>query len=137
MTISWVIIIFIQMKDSSAAPRCRIRCFEAEKVAGIRDRLAEEEAQIARFARVFEVLGNRTRLRILRALAREELCVCDMAQVLDLSIAGASHQLRALHDRGWLHMRNDGKMVYYRLSPDALRQVLQEGRIFLEEGVAS
>ncbi|SMH67834.1 ArsR family transcriptional regulator (fragment) (plasmid) [Acidithiobacillus ferrivorans] len=42
-----------------------------------------------------------------------------------------------MHDRGWLHMRNDGKMVYYRLSPDALRQVLQEGRIFLEEGVAS
>ncbi|AEK59597.1 ArsR family transcriptional regulator (plasmid) [Acidithiobacillus caldus SM-1] len=60
-----------------------------------------------------------------------------MAQVLELSIAGASHQLRALHDRGWLHMRNDGKMVYYRLSPDALRQVLQEGRIFLEEGIAS
>lgn len=125
------------MRKSSAAPRCRIRCFEPEKVAGIRDRITKEEARIAQFARVFEMLGNRTRLRILLALAHEELCVCDVAQVLGLSIAGTSHQLRALHDRGLLHMRNDGKMVYYQLSPDTLRQILQEGRVFLEDQAAS
>lgn len=125
------------MKDASPAPQCRIRCFAPEKVAIIRERLDQEEQQIDQFARVFDGLGNRNRLRILLALEHEELCVCDVAQVLKLSIAATSHQLRALHDRGWLKMRNDGKMVYYRLLPDVLHEVLQQGQAFLGNKIAS
>lgn len=125
------------MTDLEPAPQCRIRSFAPEKVASIRARLAQQEQEIERFARVFDGLGNRNRLRILLALEHEELCVCDVAQVLKLSVAATSHQLRALHERGWLKMRNDGKMVYYRLLPSVLHEVLRQGRIFLGDKIAS
>ena len=125
------------MKDIEPAPQCQIRSFAPEKVAIVRERLARQEQEIERFARVFDSLGNRNRLRILLALEREELCVCDVAQVLKLSVAATSHQLRALHERGWLKMRNDGKMVYYRLLPNVLREILEQGKTFLEDRIAS
>lgn len=116
---------------------CHIPCFAPEKVAVIRERLELNDKHIAHFVRVFEALGNRTRLRIVLALEHEELCVCDVAHVLGLSMPATSHQLRALYDRGWLKMRNDGKMIYYRLDPGALREALQQGNIFLGNKVVA
>jgi len=61
-------------------------------------------------------LADRTRLRILQALADdEELCVCDVAHVLGMSVSVASHHLRKLRDLRLLKYRNDGKMAYYSL----------------------
>ena len=58
------------------------------------------------------------------ALAESELCVCDIANVLGLSTAATSHQLKLLRDQKWLKMRNDGKMVYYRLhNQDLLKAI--------------
>ncbi|MBU2859579.1 winged helix-turn-helix transcriptional regulator [Acidithiobacillus ferrooxidans] len=116
-------------------PRCLITCFEPEKVAAVRRRLEQDEANIHACARIYDVLGNRTRLRILLALASEELCVCDIAHVLNLSISAASHQLRALYDRDWLRMRNDGKMVYYRVNPSKINQLLSTATSFLNDRI--
>ncbi|MBU2764420.1 winged helix-turn-helix transcriptional regulator [Acidithiobacillus sp. VAN18-1] len=125
------------INTTSADPKCRVRCFAPDKVALARAALEQEEETILTLARMYEMLGNRTRLRILLALARQELCVCDVAHVLGLSIAATSHQLRSMHDRGWLVMRNDGKMVYYRLGSTAFREALQQGQDYLEAQVAS
>jgi DNA-binding transcriptional ArsR family regulator len=65
---------------------------------------------------MFAALADRTRLRILHALMRaEELCVCDVAHVLGMSVASASHHLRKLRELKILKHRNDGKMAYYSL----------------------
>ncbi len=72
---------------------------------------ALEEARV-----LFAALADRTRLRILHALiATDELCVCDVAHVLGMSVAAASHHLRKLRQLGILKLRNDGKMAYYAL----------------------
>lgn len=94
---------------------CPIPCFDRRKVAAIRANLAREEARLPALADFYKLLGNTTRLKILFALAAGELCVCDVAHVLGLSIAATSHQLKLLRNQGWLRKREDRKMVYYRV----------------------
>lgn len=115
------------------SPVCKITCFEQEKVARIKAELAKEEHLLPQLAELYKLLGNTTRLKILLALAKEELCVCDVAHLLGLTVAATSHQLKLLRDNGWLAMRNDGKMVYYRLRSEGLLKALQgDFRLFEE-----
>ena len=103
---------------------CNIPCFDQTKVKTLRTGLAQSEAHLPELADFYKLLGNTTRLKILLALEKTELCVCDIAHVLGLSIAATSHQLKQLHDGSWLRKRDDGKMVYYRLqSADLLKAV--------------
>lgn len=116
-----------------ASPVCEVTCFEQEKVAAIKAALAQEERSLPDLAELYKLLGNATRLKILLALAQGELCVCDIAHVLELTVAATSHQLKLLRDRGWLAMRNDGKMVYYRLHSEGLLKALRGDLRLLEE----
>ena len=103
---------------------CTVRCFEQDKVIAVRSKLDEEQEYLFELADFYKLLGNTTRLKILLALAEGELCVCDLAHVLELSMAATSHQLKLLRDKGWLAKRDDGKMVYYRLqSKDLLKAI--------------
>lgn len=116
-----------------ASPVCNVTCFEQEKVSAIKAALAKEEPLLPQLAELYKLLGNTTRLKILLALAQGELCVCDVAHVLELTVAATSHQLKLLRDQGWLQMRNDGKMVYYRLHNEGLLKALR-GDLRLLEG---
>lgn len=116
-----------------ASPVCNVTCFEQEKVARIKAELAKEEHLLPELAELYKLLGNVTRLKILLALADGELCVCDVAHVLGLTVAATSHQLKLLRDQGWLAMRNDGKMVYYRLQAEGLLTALKGEMRLLEE----
>lgn len=94
---------------------CNVPCFKEGLVARIRSEMptdaALEEARV-----LFTALADRTRLRILHALmGAEELCVCDVAHVLGMSVASASHHLRKLRELKILKHRSDGKMAYYSL----------------------
>lgn len=94
---------------------CNVPCFKEDLVARVKRDLpsdaALEEARV-----LFAALADRTRLRILHALiAAHELCVCDVAHVLGMSVAAASHHLRKLRQLGILKLRNDGKMAYYSM----------------------
>ncbi len=114
------------------SPMCDITCFEQEKVARIKAELATEEHLLPQLAELYKLLGNTTRLKILLALAQGELCVCDVAHVLELTVAATSHQLKLLRDQGWLRLRNDGKMVYYRLHSEGLLTALRGDLNMLE-----
>jgi len=114
------------------SPTCNITCFEQEKVARVKAGLAAEEELLPQLAEFYKLLGNTTRLKILLALAQGELCVCDVAHVLELTVAATSHQLKLLRDQGWLSMRNDGKMVYYRVNSKDLLKALKGDLKMLE-----
>ncbi len=94
---------------------CNVPCFKEELVARVKRELPSDEA--LEDARVlFAALADRTRLCILHAmLSADELCVCDVAHVLGMSVAATSHHLRKLRQLGILKLRNDGKMAYYAL----------------------
>jgi DNA-binding transcriptional ArsR family regulator len=84
---------------------------------------------------LYSALGNATRLKIIFALARGELCVCDIANVLGLSIPATSHQLKYLYEKRLLKYRNDGKMVYYSLNSEQLVNILKEDVQFIEDSL--
>ncbi len=118
------------------SPVCNVTCFEQEKVARIKAELAKEDKLLPQLAELYKLLGNVSRLKILLSLAHGELCVCDVAHVLGLTVAASSHQLKLLRSQGWLRMRNDGKMVYYRVHSESLLRTLRGDLRLLEERLA-
>ena len=76
---------------------------------------------------IFAALADKTRLKLLHALrGGEELCVCDVAHVLGMSVSSASHHLRKLRDLRILKYRNDGKMAYYSLRNPVMRALIEK-----------
>ena len=76
---------------------------------------------------IFGALADGTRLKLLHALrGGEELCVCDVAHVLGMSVSSASHHLRKLRDLRILKYRNDGKMAYYSLRNPVIRGLIEK-----------
>jgi len=94
---------------------CAIPCFKEKLVRKLQQQLPPDE--VLEEARVlFAALSDRARLKILIALQDgEELCVCDVANVLGATVSTASHHLRKMRDLKLLKYRNDGRMAYYSL----------------------
>ena len=84
-------------------------------------------------AEVFKILGHQTRLKILHALSREELCVCDLAALLGMTDSAVSHQLRLLRNMRLVRHRLHGKLVYYALDDQHVRQLFEAALEHLEE----
>lgn len=94
---------------------CNVPCFKENLVRKIQAQMPDHEA-LEDAQTLFSALADRARLRILFAFqSGDELCVCDVAHVLGVSVSTASHHLRRLRDLKLLKYRNDGKMAYYSL----------------------
>lgn len=107
-----------------------VPCFKAELVARLRASIPNDE-EIGEARRIFAALADVTRLKVVHALAGgDELCVCDVANALEISISNASHHLRKLRALGLLSHRTDGKWVYYSLERRFAAKLVQ--RVFAE-----
>ena len=115
------------------APVCQITCVHEEAVVETKAAMLPEE-QIGSLSELFKILGDRTRVRILLALSKHELCVCDLVQIIGMSQPAVSHQLRLLRTAKLVRYRKSGKNVFYSLADDhvtsllftALEHVLEE-----------
>lgn len=103
---------------------CEITCVDEEKVTRVQNKLAEENPlDVAKF---FKVLSDPTRVKIAYALAFEdELCVCDVANIVGSTTATASHHLRNLRELGLAKSRKEGKLVFYSLDDDHVRKLIE------------
>jgi len=94
--------------------------------------LAMEQA--AELERLFKVLGNRTRLRLLHALVRKgEMCVTDLAHTVGMKPQAISNQLQRLTDRGILASRRDGNNIHYRVVDPCVVALLDQGLCLTED----
>ena len=84
-------------------------------------------------AELFKIFGDSTRIKILYALFDTELCVCDIAQLLNMSQSAISHQLRCLKQSKLVKYRREGKTVFYSLSDGHVRTILDQGIEHVEE----
>ena len=94
---------------------CEVNIVDSDKVAEARAALPTEQ-DVRKVADAFRVLANPNRLRVMKALQGRELCVCDLREVLDISMSGTSQVLRELRNLGAVEFRTEGKLAYYRLA---------------------
>src|SRR2546425_6950842 len=111
---------------------CDVFHLDPAKVAGLKTRLLGERAVIA-LAETFKVLGDMTRVRILDALSRSELCVCDIARLLGLTESAVSHQLRLLRGMRLVRARRAGRMVFYSLDDQHIVGLFRQGLEHIQE----
>lgn len=107
-------------------PRCEIPHVHGDVVSGIRPTFPCDEHLYA-LADLYKVFGDSTRIRILYALFEAELCVCDIADLLEMSPSAISHQLRVLKQARLVKYRREGKTVFYALKDDHVRTILGQG----------
>lgn len=86
-----------------------------------------DEDLFNKLAEFFKILGDTTRTKILFALDQNEMCVCDIANVLGMSKSSISHQLGTLRRSGIVKCRKEGKEVYYMLDDDHVKQLFEVG----------
>jgi len=103
---------------------CEIKIINQEKVNSVKKQLMKEETFLD-ISETFKTLGDKTRIKILHALSKEELCVCDISAVVGMSTSLVSHQLRSLRDKKLVKYRKQGKSVYYSLDDDHVEQLLK------------
>ena len=105
---------------------CAITCINQEKVDKVR-KLLEPADTILKLTQIFKVLSDPTRAKIISALSKEELCVCDVAHVLGISQSATSHQLRILRNIHLAKYRKDGKIAYYSIDDEHVNNLFAEG----------
>jgi len=103
---------------------CQIKAINESKVSAVKNKMPDDDI-LTGLSDTFKTLGDKTRVKILHALSRGELCVCDISAVLDMSISAVSHQLRVLRNMNLVKYRKDGKVVYYSLDDDHIEQLLK------------
>ena len=111
---------------------CEIQYVDTARVESARRALRSPESTVA-LAETFRVLSDPTRLRIVQALGREELCVCDLAALLSLSQSTVSHSLRALRQLRLVRFRKAGKIAYYVLDDAHIAALVTAGFTHVEE----
>ena len=81
----------------------------------------------------YKIFGDTTRVKILYALDKSELCVCDISVLLGMSVSAVSHQLKTLRDSNLVKTKREGKVVYYSLADDHVKSILECGIEHLTE----
>ncbi|MDF2902858.1 MAG: putative cadmium efflux system accessory protein [Bacillus sp. (in: firmicutes)] len=103
---------------------CEVTCVDQTKVNRVRAALQGHNT--IDVAKIFKALSDDTRIKITYALSIEpELCVCDVANIVGSSVATASHHLRHLRKLGIAKYRKEGKLVFYSIDDDHVRQLIQ------------
>ena len=107
-----------------AEDTCSIKIKNEEKVKKVQKQMISEDIFFD-MSEKFKSMGDKTRLKILYALSKQELCVCDLAAVVEMSISLVSHQLRLLRDKKLVRYRKEGKSVYYSLDDEHVVQLIK------------
>ena len=102
---------------------CEIYCYNEEKVNRIQGELQKED--ISSVVLLFKALADENRAKIAYSLCQdEELCVCDIANIIGASVATTSHHLRTLYKQGIVKYRKEGKLAFYSLDDDHIKQLI-------------
>ena len=103
---------------------CEVACFDEEKVNRVKGSVSKQNTMAV--SQIFKALSDDTRIKIAYALTVEqELCVCDVANIVGSTTATASHHLRHLRNLGLAKYRKEGKLVFYSLDDDHVKQLIQ------------
>jgi ArsR family transcriptional regulator len=111
-------------------------CTTVERLSHLRGLLSElDDKVLAAMENMFTGLGDRTRLQILKLIAEEELCVCEISAALELTQPTTSHHLRILERGGLVSSRHKGRWVFYRLANPRVKKMFEDVLKIVKEGM--
>lgn len=113
-------------------PCCEEDLLHPDVVEQVRELLPPDET-LYDLAELFKIFGDSTRVKILYALLESELCVCDLAKLMEVTQSAVSHQLRVLKSSKLVKFRREGKTVYYSLADQHVVRILSQGMEHIEE----
>lgn len=111
---------------------CDCSIIHDDVVARVREAMPIEEHTYA-LADFFKVFADTSRTKILLSLDQHEMCVCDLAVILNVTKSAVSHQLRTLRENNLVKFRREGKVVYYSLADAHVRSILEQGLDHISE----
>lgn len=120
------------MNQDNKSAFCDCDVIHAELVEQVKKYMPEEE-KLYDLADFFKMFSDSTRIKILWALDREEMCVCDLAVLLNMTKSAISHQLKTLRQEKLVKYRRDGKNVFYSLEDEHVKNLLEIGLEHIEE----
>ena len=106
--------------------QCEENCIHTDSVNHSLQQMPDLDTLFS-LAEFFKVFGDTTRIRIICALLNDELCVCDLAEVVGMGQSAISHQLRLLRAAHLVRVRRDGKSSFYSLDDEHVRQIFELG----------
>ena len=104
----------------------------AELVKNLKEKMPDVD-ELYDLAELFKVFGDSTRIRILFALFEDDICVCDLAEALNMTQSAISHQLKILKQSKLVKSRREGRQVFYYLADEHVRTIIDQGREHIEE----
>ena len=120
-------------KDLDKEPVCCETVEVHEDLLRIVEQTMPEETELYDLAELFKVFGDSTRIRILFVLSSAEVCVCDLARVLNMTQSAMSHQLRILKQNKLVKSRREVKSIFYSLADGHVSTIIAQGRDHIEE----
>ena len=122
----------INIKNSQQLEVCESEHKHSDLIEKVRGSMPSTD-DLYDLAELFKVFGDSTRIRILYVLFESEMCVCDIAATLDMTVSAISHQLRVLRSADLVRSRRTGKSVIYYLADDHVRKILCQGMEHITE----
>ena len=114
------------------SPHCEFLHAHDEIVEKVRAEMPDEDL-LYDLAELYKVFGDSTRIKILYVLFEAEMCVCDIAKLLNMTQSAISHQLRVLKQSKLVDYRKDGKTVFYSLADDHVKTIIGQGLDHISE----
>lgn len=112
--------------------KCNVEVIHDDIVSAVKEKMPNEE-MVYSLSELFKVFGDATRLKILWALEEGEMCVCDIAYLLNMSQSAISHQLRVLKQARLVKNKREGKVIYYSLDDEHIKQIFDQSVIHIKE----
>lgn len=113
-------------------PACEFIHVHEGIVSEVRRTMPKDE-QLYALADLYKIFGDSTRIKILYVLSKAEMCVCDIAGLLGMTISAISHQLKILKQARLVKFRRDGKTVFYSLADNHVTTIMNNGMEHIEE----
>ncbi|PJI09794.1 MULTISPECIES: ArsR/SmtB family transcription factor [Clostridium] len=111
---------------------CETNVIHVDIVEKVKDEMPDEE-ELYDLSDLFKVFGDSTRIKIICALFKAEMCVCDIAYLLQMKQSAISHQLKVLRQAKLVKYRRDGKVVYYSLDDEHIKGIFNMGFMHINE----
>ncbi len=105
---------------------CDCLVIHSEAVENVKNAFPDEEVML-NLADFFKIFSDSTRIKILYALDKSELCVCDISSLLNMTISAVSHQLKLLRESNLVKTHREGKVIYYSLADEHVQKIIECG----------